>query len=80
MRLLLNHFAWDREKLLEAYFQEDGNQEKLFKDAKIVNPSEPRVVPVIPQGGVEDCLICYSATRSDVGQPLLCLLFFVLKD
>ena len=35
-RMLLNHFKWDKERLLEKYF--DGNAEDLFKGAHIVNP------------------------------------------
>lgn len=34
--MLLNHFKWDKERLLEKYF--DGNAEDLFKLAHIVNP------------------------------------------
>ncbi|XP_078621115.1 E3 ubiquitin-protein ligase arih1-like isoform X5 [Branchiostoma floridae x Branchiostoma japonicum] len=35
-RILLNHFKWDKEKLMERYF--DGNQEKLFSEAHIISP------------------------------------------
>lgn len=40
-RILLNHFKWDKEKLLERYFesnQDSLNQVKFFKDAHVVNP------------------------------------------
>lgn len=36
MRILLNHFKWDKEKLMECYY--GGNQEKLFSDAHIIPP------------------------------------------
>lgn len=36
MRILLNQFKWDKEKLLEKYF--DGNTEEFFKDAHVINP------------------------------------------
>lgn len=69
MRILLNHFGWDREKLLEAYY--DGDQEQLFKDARIVNPTAARAPPVIPPNGIEECEICYLQKRSDVRRKLL---------
>lgn len=35
-RILLNHFKWDKEKLMERFY--DGDQDKLFKDAHVINP------------------------------------------
>lgn len=35
-RILLNHFRWDKEKLMERFY--DGDQEKLFSEARVVNP------------------------------------------
>ncbi len=35
-RILLHHFRWDKEKLMERFY--DGNQERLFREAHIVNP------------------------------------------
>ncbi|XP_065316151.1 E3 ubiquitin-protein ligase ARIH1-like isoform X2 [Gordionus sp. m RMFG-2023] len=35
-RLLLHHFKWDKEKLLERYY--DGNPDKLFAEAHLSNP------------------------------------------
>jgi len=35
-RILLTHFKWDKEKLLERYYS--GDQDKLFKEAHVVNP------------------------------------------
>ena len=35
-RILLSHFNWDKERLLEKFYED--NQDKLFKDAHIVNP------------------------------------------
>jgi ariadne-1 len=64
MRILLNHFGWDKEKLLEAYY--DGDQEQLFKDAKIVNPSMRKPPVITSANGFEECEICYLPKRSDV--------------
>lgn len=35
-RILLHHFRWDKEKLMERFY--DGDQERLFKEAHIVSP------------------------------------------
>lgn len=35
-RFLLHHFKWDKDKLMERFF--DGDQEKLFTEAHVVNP------------------------------------------
>ena len=38
VRILLNHFKWDKEKLMERYFQDD--QDKMFEEAKVVPPNK----------------------------------------
>lgn len=35
-RMLLNYFKWDKEKLMERYY--DGDQERLFSEAHVVSP------------------------------------------
>lgn len=35
-RILLNHFRWDKEKLMERYY--DGDQDSLFSEAHVVSP------------------------------------------
>lgn len=32
----MNHFKWDKEKLMERFY--DGDQEKLFAEARVINP------------------------------------------
>ncbi|XP_052794707.1 E3 ubiquitin-protein ligase arih1l-like [Mya arenaria] len=41
-RILLNHFRWDKEKLMERYY--DGDQDSLFSEAHVVSPyrKDPR--------------------------------------
>eukprot|EP00112_Aurelia_sp_Birch-Aquarium-sp1_P002902 Seg1321.9 transcript_id=Seg1321.9/GoldUCD/mRNA.D3Y31 product="E3 ubiquitin-protein ligase arih1" protein_id=Seg1321.9/GoldUCD/D3Y31 len=39
-RILLTHFKWDKEKLLERYYS--GDQEKLFEEAHVINPLRAR--------------------------------------
>jgi len=60
-RILLNFFNWDKEKLMEKFF--DGNQDDLFREARVVNPfkkiniAKPKVVNKAL--GTEECEICY---------------------
>ncbi|XP_064618837.1 E3 ubiquitin-protein ligase arih1-like isoform X2 [Lineus longissimus] len=35
-RILLNHFKWDKEKLLERFW--DGNQDEMFRKACVISP------------------------------------------
>lgn len=35
-RILLNHFKWDRDKLMECYY--DGDPEKLFNEVHVISP------------------------------------------
>jgi ariadne-1 len=37
VRLLLHHFRWDKEKLMERFYDPD-HQEELFRQAHIINP------------------------------------------
>lgn len=59
IRMLLNHFRWDKEKLMERYY--DGDQEKLFTEAHVVNPFAKAAVPAKvakkprPGPSVEEC-------------------------
>ena len=39
VRILLNHFKWDKEKLMERYFNE-SEQDKMFEEAKVVPPNK----------------------------------------
>lgn len=61
-RILLNHFRWDKEKLMERYY--DGDQEKLFSEAHVVSPyrkmipKPPKKNTRISHSGVEECEIC----------------------
>lgn len=60
-RILLNHFKWDKEKLMEKYY--DGDQETFFKEAHVINPfNKPNVItrPKSKKSGTEECEICFS--------------------
>lgn len=36
-RILLNHFKWDKEKLMEKYY-DSQDQDQLFSEARVVSP------------------------------------------
>lgn len=62
MRLLLNHFKWDKEKLLETYYT-SGQQDQFFKSAGMVNPltigSASSSSSSTLKTEEQDCQICY---------------------
>lgn len=61
LRILLNHFKWDKEKLMEKYY--DGDQEAFFREAHVINPfNKPVAVtrPKLKRSGTEECEICFS--------------------
>lgn len=41
-RILLNHFKWDKEKLMERFY--DGDQDQLFSEARVINPFRKPVI------------------------------------
>lgn len=66
-RILLNHFRWDKEKLIDQYFG-DQDQEKFFREAHVVNPfnkpmastSGAQAKPKSKRTGAnEECEICF---------------------
>ncbi|XP_047738111.1 E3 ubiquitin-protein ligase arih1-like [Hyalella azteca] len=58
-RLLLNHFRWDKEKLMERFF--DSNQEKLFEEAQIASPYKKKDQMMSGlECGHRYCLSCWS--------------------
>jgi ariadne-1 len=39
----LSHFKWDKEKLMERFY--DGDQDQLFSEARVINPfRKPTVI------------------------------------
>lgn len=61
IRILLGHAKWDKERLIESYFER--KQEVLFREAHIVNPFIPR-----PEKSTADnsegfeCKICFTVS------------------
>lgn len=71
-RILLNHFKWDKEKLMEKYY-DDGDQESLFRDAHVINPfTQAAAKPKIRRSGPEECEICFSCYPSNSMTGLEC--------
>ncbi|XP_071965715.1 E3 ubiquitin-protein ligase arih1-like [Antedon mediterranea] len=62
-RILLNHFKWDKEKLMERYY--DGDQDRLFSEAHIVSPhrqSTPQSASKVNTRSssclMQSCMVC----------------------
>lgn len=54
VKLLLNYFKWDKQRLLEKFY--DMNHEEFFHQAKIINPFSSK----LSDSNSENlCLICY---------------------
>ncbi|CAH1737077.1 E3 ubiquitin-protein ligase ariadne-1 isoform X1 [Aphis gossypii] len=77
-RILLNHFKWDKEKLMERFY--DGDQDKLFSEARVINPFK-RTQPIIQRPtstrsrgtpGMEDCAICFVRLPNNMMTGLEC--------
>ena len=43
VRILLNHFKWDKEKLYEKYYTE-SRPEKIFEDAQLLSPDKMKEI------------------------------------
>lgn len=80
-RILLNHFKWDKEKLMERYY--DGDQEQLFAEARVINPlvkhtcqpstsSSRSKVPKLRSSSTEECEICFMPTAASHMTGLEC--------
>lgn len=76
-RILLTHFKWDKEKLLERYYSSD--QETLFKEAHVISPYRHRQ-PSISRikksstrlSSKKDCGICLVPVQLDILTGLQC--------
>uniref|UniRef100_A0A673W870 RBR-type E3 ubiquitin transferase n=1 Tax=Salmo trutta TaxID=8032 RepID=A0A673W870_SALTR len=69
-RILLSHFNWDKEKLMERYF--DGNLDKLFSECHVINPSKKsRTRLMNTRSSAQDlpCQICYLNYPNTLNYP-----------
>lgn len=62
VRILLGHTKWDKERLIESYFDE-RTQEVLFREAHIVNPNTPKSERSTPNDTVFECKICLTISE-----------------
>ncbi|XP_008561029.1 E3 ubiquitin-protein ligase arih1 [Microplitis demolitor] len=70
-RILLNHFNWDEEKLLDKFYTQ--NRSDLFKEAHIIDPSSSAVSKknnLIIES--EDCEICLVSLSCDLMTGMEC--------
>lgn len=75
IRILLNHFRWDKEELMERFF--DGDQEKLFAEAHVINPFARRSQISLPKldsgpNHTEECGICFLTLPTSMLTGLEC--------
>lgn len=55
-RMLLNHFRWNKEKLMEKFYEEESH-EKLFHEAHIKSPFAGAVVPAPKPSPIKVCQV-----------------------
>ncbi|KAI5651602.1 IBR domain, a half RING-finger domain-containing protein [Phthorimaea operculella] len=73
--ILLNHLKWDKEKLMEWFY--DGDQDQLFARAGVINPfresgTHMLKLQQISTTGTEECQICYTALEPSIMTGLEC--------
>ena len=69
-RILLQHLGWDKERLIERYY--DGDPAKLYKEARIVDPGKRATAPKLAPGEELCCEICYCDFQPDEMAGLAC--------
>lgn len=84
VRILLNHFKWDKEKLMERYYSEE--QEAMFTEAKVIPPHRKIVFNPLTarssKNATFECEICYltlpKAVRKTSFFPLIRTEYFFI--
>ncbi|XP_020809031.1 potential E3 ubiquitin-protein ligase ariadne-1-like [Drosophila serrata] len=68
-RTILNHFKWDKERLLENYFE--SSPQEFFRLTHVLNPFEQerpnRTEPSNPSLDNTSCIICYGSGKKLMG-------------
>ena len=70
LRILLNHFKWDKERLMDAYY--DTNQNELFEKAGAIKSDSQNLQMLAPAPAPkkrkrnEECEICVLKKKSSV--------------
>ena len=82
VRILLNHFKWDKEKLYEKYYTE-ARPEKIFEEAQLLSPFKMKEIAAKVKSAsaaskssqpvaVFDCEICFLSFPKSVWKEFLC--------
>ena len=59
VRILLNHFKWDKQKLYERYYLESSSED-IFEEAKVLSPSKiEELAAKTMYSSSTDCEICF---------------------
>jgi ariadne-1 len=78
-RILLNHFKWDKEKLIERFY--NGDQDQMFHEAHVINPfrkptvadrPKVRLSRVTSAADTEECEICFTVLPTSMMTGLAC--------
>ncbi|CAK8697362.1 E3 ubiquitin-protein ligase arih1-like [Clavelina lepadiformis] len=74
LRILLAHFNWDKELLLEKYYEYEGNQERIFAEAHVISPLKSKSLARRKSGrSIEQaCEICCNNYSSSFMTGLDC--------
>ena len=78
VRILLNHFKWDKEKLMERFYSDD--QEAMFEEAQVISPYKTAAAAsavkqargAAASGSVLECEICCSSYPRQMMTGLEC--------
>ena len=73
IRILLNHFKWDKEKLMERFYSDD--QEKMFEEAQVISPYKSAATSSSSRPGsssVLECEICCLSLSRNMMTGLEC--------
>lgn len=68
-RILLSHFEWDKDKLMEKYY--DGDRDKLFAETHIVNPFGENKLED-PLNLTNECQVCFTVAKPSGMTKLSC--------
>lgn len=62
-RMLLSYCKWDKILLMEKFY---NDPEKLFKEARVINPLNIPLIDTIAESANNECEICYAELSSSV--------------
>lgn len=66
-RVLLSHYKWDTQSLIDNYY--DTDQDQFFQQANLSNPFKAQLTSITDDS--DECKICYSDDTSEVSMIIL---------